>query len=937
MSSLKSSGTSPSSTFFAAIPGGQGTVRMPDLPRPRCLTFLLLFLSLLCCAQKGHPAVAATPKVASTAVGNSWLYLRAVTIVLSGTMSYPATAPLRSRPPGLFSHLGTLALLVSPGGLRTFDLFAAILSLVILAGFIIYLLIVRATKRAGKLESLSRQLQESTDALHESEERFRLLAENVPGVIYLSKGSDRQAIHYLNGAVEQLTGYSKDDFLKGEISLIALCCAADVASIRTEVDSAVAEHRPFHLLYRLKRRTGEWRWIEEFGVGIFQGSTLLHLEGFLSDVTDRKQAEEALRTSEERYRLLFERNLAGVYRCTSDGQILDCNEAFARMCGFASCNEALEHNGWEFFRSSPDRQAALTRLTKLGTLTNFETRLVRKDGRPVWILENASFLKGKDGTVAAIEGTLFDISDRKNAEQMLDRLKRQNELILNSAGEGIHGVDLHGSTTFVNPAAARMLGREVTEMIGRSHHDLLCQSSAVQTGLSPSQCAICATLRDGSPRHLDDATFYRKDGTSFPVESTCSAIRDELGKIVGTVLTFRDITERTHLEEQLRRVQKMEAVGSLAGGVAHDFNNLLTGILGFTDIVLEQVGKEGPLREDVNEIKKAAQRAASVTQQLLAFSRRQILAPQLLDLNTVVADVEKMLRRLIGEDIDLVITRDPGLGRVRADPSQVQQVIINLVVNARDAMPQGGRLALSTATVDLDDGDARRHGTVKPGSYVMLEVTDNGIGMDEQTRSRLFEPFFTTKEKGKGTGLGLATVYGIVSQSGGHISVHSKPGHGATFKIYLPRVAEEIEPPNLERALERTQLASETVLLVEDEESVRLPLGRGLRSLGYTVLAACDGGEALWLSERHPGPIHLLLTDVVMPKMSGPELANGLVPLRPEMTVIYMSGYMDETIVQHGMLDSTVAFLQKPFTQEVLAAKLREVLDAVDLQVPTTP
>jgi two-component system, cell cycle sensor histidine kinase and response regulator CckA len=832
----------------------------------------------------------------------------------------------------LVPHAGALVLFPLPDGLRTFDLLTCILFVAVFVGLIIYLLVEKATERARKRETLSQQLRESKDALHESEERFRLLAENVPGVIYLSKGSDRQAIHYLNGAVEQLTGYPKEDFLRGEISLLALCRASDVPSIQAEIDRALAEHRPFHLLYRLKRRTGEWRWIEEFGVGIFQGSTLLHLEGFLSDVTDRKQAEEALRASEERYRLLFERNLAGVYRCSSDGHILECNEAFARMCGFASCNDALHHNGWQFFRGSPDRQAALTRLKKLGTLTNFETRLDRKDGQPIWVLENASLLKGRNGDLSAIEGTLFDITDRKNAEQMLDQLKRQNELILNSAGEGIQGLDLQGNTTFVNPAAARMLGRDFNDMIGSSHHDLLRQSSAGQAAVSPTQCAICATLRDGSMRHVDDTTFYRRDGASFPVESTCSAIRDERGQIVGAVLTFRDTTERTHLEEQLRRAQKMEAVGTLAGGVAHDFNNLLTGILGFTDIALEQVGKEDPLREDLNEIKKAAQRAASVTQQLLAFSRRQILAPQLLDLNTAVVDVEKMLRRLIGEDIDLVITRDPGLGRVKVDPSQVQQVIINLVVNARDAMPQGGRLTLSTANVDLDEVDARRQGTVKPGSYVMLEVTDTGIGMDEQTRSRLFEPFFTTKEKGKGTGLGLATAYGIVSQSGGHISVRSKLGHGTTFNVYLPRVAEETEPAKLEGTAERTVLGSETVLLVEDEESVRLALRRGLRSMGYTVLAACNGDEALALSDGHPGPIHLLLTDVVMPNMSGPELASRLMPLRPEMMVVYMSGYMDETVGHHGILDSTVAFLQKPFTQEVLAAKLREVLDAVHLQ-----
>ena len=385
--------------------------------------------------------------------------------------------------------------------------------------------------------------------------------------------------------------------------------------------------------------------------------------------------------------------------------------------------------------------------------------------------------------------------------------------------------------------------------------------------------------------------------------------------------------EKTNIEQQLRQAHKMEAIGKLAGGVAHDFNNLVTIITGYSDMLLSRIGPENSTRRELEQIKKAGDRAHSLTRQLLAFSRRQMLQPKVLDLNAVVTNLEPMLQRLIGENIELVIELKPGLGQVKADPGQIEQVIMNLAINARDAMPQGGKLLLDTDNVELDEAYALQHIPTQPGSYVRLAVSDTGCGMDAATQSRIFEPFFTTKEQGKGTGLGLSTVYGIVKQSGGYIWVYSEGGQGTTFKIYLPRVvapADSVPPVTHWSSLPQGR---ETVLLVEDEPEVRWLVRDMLQHLGYTVLEARHGIEAQVLSIQHAGPIHLLITDVVMPQMSGREIAEQLTSEHPETKVLYMSGYTDDAVVRHGVLAAEIAFLQKPFTPEALARKVREVLD----------
>ena len=393
-------------------------------------------------------------------------------------------------------------------------------------------------------------------------------------------------------------------------------------------------------------------------------------------------------------------------------------------------------------------------------------------------------------------------------------------------------------------------------------------------------------------------------------------------------MNSRDVTESRALEEQLRQAQKMEAVGRLAGGIAHDFNNLLTAILGYAQLAAARLKQEDPMRIELSEIEKAGQRAADLTRQLLAFSRKQVLQPRVLNLNEIVGDTDKMLRRLIGEDIEFTTSLKDRLGSVRADTGQIEQVLVNLAVNSRDAMPKGGKLTIETSEVELDESYSAFHFDVQPGPYVLLAVSDTGTGMDAKTLSHVFEPFFTTKEAGKGTGLGLSTVYGIVKQSGGHVAVYSEPGVGTTFKIYLPRV--EGLPERASGSFKRAREAggTETVLVVEDEEAVRRLVCRSLEAHGYKTVPAASASEALLACEKHAGEIHLMLTDVVMPHLSGRELAQRIAALRPRMKVLFMSGYTDNAIVHHGVLDAGMPFLQKPFTPRSVAQKVREVLDA---------
>jgi PAS domain S-box-containing protein len=542
----------------------------------------------------------------------------------------------------------------------------------------------------------------------------------------------------------------------------------------------------------------------------------------------------------------------------------------------------------------------------------------------------ADYLSKTNLTVESLEGAVRHAvalrageQQRRQAEAALRASEERFRALVENSSDALLLIDAEARVTYLAPSSTRHLGWRPDQMVGRSVFDYLHPDDREIVG-----ARLAETLQNPGRLVTAEVRFLHADDSWRIME--CAGVNHIPDPSVGAiVVNARDITDRRKLEEQLRQSQKMEAIGQLAGGVAHDFNNLLTAILGYCNLMLDDIPPEDPLRADLEEIHSAGERAAGLTRQLLAFSRRQMLQPQIVDINTIVQQLEKLLRRLISEDVELVTALAPELPRVRVDPASFEQILVNLAVNARDAMPVGGRLTIETASVELDEAYAIAHVTVRPGRYVMLAVSDTGQGMDAATRARVFEPFFTTKEQGKGTGLGLATVYGMVKQSGGYIWVYSEPGRGTAFKVYLPPAEQRSDAQHEHPGRRQTDTTQgwETVLLVEDEDAVRALAREVLRRHGYVVLEARHGVDAVRVAERHTDAIHLMVTDVVMPHMSGRDLAQRLSTVRPRMKVLFMSGYTDHAVM-HRDLTPGSAFIQKPFTPEAFARAVRTVLDA---------
>jgi two-component system cell cycle sensor histidine kinase/response regulator CckA len=670
----------------------------------------------------------------------------------------------------------------------------------------------------------------------------------------------------------------------------------------------------------LRRGDGEWRVLQMSAAPVPGGELGARRSvTVLLDVTERKQAEDALRSARDYLGNLIGYANAPIIVWDPGRKITLFNHAFERMTGYS----AAEVIGKDLELLFPERSRGESIAQIAGTVEgrrweSVEIPIQCKSGEIRVALWNSANVHGPDGVV--LQATIAqgqDITERKRAEAERERLG----MAIDQAAETVVVTDAAGTILYVNPAFHRTTGYTAEEAVGQNPRIL--KSGKQDPAIYRELWETLAAGKTWSGRLVN----RKKSGEFFTEEATISPVREATGAIVSYVAVKRDITRDLELMDQLLQSQKMESIGRLAGGVAHDFNNILSVILSCAGFALEELREGDPLREEILEIEKGGKRAAALTRQLLAFSRKQLLQPVSLDLNRSLAEMEKMLRRIIGEDVELVQVLAPDLGLTRADSGQVEQVVMNLAVNARDAMPTGGKLTIETSNVTLDEEYAARHAGAKPGSHVMVAVTDSGVGMDERTLARIFEPFFTTKAVGNGTGLGLSTVYGIVQQSGGSIFVHSEIGRGTTFRIFLPR--EQGLATEVASASRATTGAArgETILVVEDDDSLRRITKRTLERAGYHVLTAANGGEGLLTCEQHAGHIHLVLTDVVMPQMNGREFVERLAKVRPGMKVLFMSGYTDETIVHHGVLNPGTQFIGKPFMQADLLARVRGVLD----------
>ncbi|HEV8370231.1 MAG TPA: PAS domain S-box protein [Pyrinomonadaceae bacterium] len=766
------------------------------------------------------------------------------------------------------------------------------------------------------------------EAVKESEARFRTVAVTAADAIITI--DEDSIIHLVNPAAERIFGYTSEEMLGKSLSQLM------PERFRGAHHKAVATYLKTHSKQR------SWEAIEL--PGLDKGGREVPLElsfaeytragkcfftGIARDISGRKRAEKALRESEERFRTLFENAREAIFTCDLSGNFTSINQAGEALTGF-SREETLESNFARVVAPEclPIAREMLSRKGSGDVATTYELELVTKQGRRI-LVEVSSRTLHEDGEPIGVQGSVRDITTQKRDEDALRKSEEQYRVLFDRNPQPMWVYELQTLAFLaVNDAAVRHYGYSRERFLAMTvdaihpHEDV----PALVEELS----------RIDGHCHLGEWRHCVADGKTISVEITADVI-DFANRKAGLVLV-NDITGHKIAEEalrisqaQLQQSQKLEAVGQLAGGVAHDFNNLLTAIGGYTDLTLRRLTDDDPLRSNLLEIKKVTNRAASLTRQLLAFSRKQILEPKVLDLNAVITDMFKMLRRLIGEDVELVADLSTDLGKVKADPGQVEQILMNLVVNARDAMPHGGTVTIETKNVTLDEGYAFHHVPMQPGDYTMLAISDTGLGMDKGTQSHVFEPFFTTKPAGKGTGLGLSTVYGIVKQSGGYVWVYSEVGNGTVFKIYLPRVTSKHHIEKPKSLVVNTSYGKERILLVEDEEIVRRMARMILENHGYSVLEALDVKDALRICLEKGKTIDLLLTDVIMPGMSGRVLSERIADLLPDLPVLYMSGYTDDAIVRNGILDEGICFLQKPFTRESLLAKVREALK-VDVQ-----
>jgi two-component system cell cycle sensor histidine kinase/response regulator CckA len=747
------------------------------------------------------------------------------------------------------------------------------------------------------------------------EEHRSLVEHSLQGLVILQEGR----IVFANRTFAHMIGYDVEELLTMSAQEVrASVHEEDGESIwKRYQDRLKGEPVPERYEFRLTRKDGALLWVEMYAnLAEYQGKPAT--QAAFIDITQRKQAVQALQAERDKAQQYLDITGVIVVALDNQGEVTLINRKGLEVLGYAE-DEVIGKNWFDMFL--PDNVREETRVV-FHKLIAGDTVSVKNNQNPCLTKRGEQRIVAWHNTVVTDEmggiiGTLSsgeDITERIQAEAALRESEEKYRHLFELESDAIFLLDNEtGRILEVNPAASALYGYTREELLQRKNTDMSAEPDQTRK----------ATL-EGRP--LVPVRFHRKkDGTVLAVEITARHFTWQ-GRGVH-VAAIRDITERLRLEEQLRQAQKMEAIGRLTAGIAHDFNNLLTAINGFAELLRLEVAADDPSSDLAEKILASGRRAADLVRQLLAFSRKQILEPRVLNLNNVVPNMGGMLRRIIGEHIEIETILAPDLWTVKVDPTQIEQVIINLAVNARDAMPEGGRLTIETANAFLDETYTASHLEVQPGEHVLLAVSDTGKGMSEEVKTHIFEPFFTTKGAGQGAGLGLATVYGIVKQSGGHIWVYSEENRGTSFKIYLPRARRTSQPGRRSHMVAGIPTGREVILVAEDDENVRDMVRRTLQRQGYTVLDARNGQQALQLFTRYPGPVHLLLTDVVMPGMSGKALAEQLTMIQPSLRVLYMSGYTDNVIVQQGELEAGIAFLQKPLSPAALATKVRQVLD----------
>lgn len=790
----------------------------------------------------------------------------------------------------------------------------------------IYLIASAIRDDAGKTLYVISQIQDITERKdsEKREARYRALIEKSHNAITLWSADG--AILYASPSIARITGRRPEEVVGR--SFLEWIPAEDHAALSASLESFLRQPGATNTAYqRFQHKDGSWRWVESTSTNLLHDPAVEAVVSSFEDITQRKRAEDALHEWKDRYETAILASEQVLYEWNNETNELTWGGSHEQIFGYPheemprtlkECTRLIHPDDWPAFEDEAARVVAT------GKPFMLSYRVRRKDGGIIHVEDRGHFLKDAQGKATRMLGFVADVTEKKQAERALRQWKDRYEDAVRSSNRILYDWNVAANETVYGGAVESMLGYDRADLQGSLDRwlDLIHPDDR-------------ETVRQEMHRHMVAKAPFRmeyrvrrKDGAYIPIQDDGHCRFDPAGNLTGVVGFLSDLTRQRSLEDQLRQAQKMEAVGQLAGGVAHDFNNLLTIITGYSEILLQTMPDDAPSRNFLQEIRNAGERSASLTRQLLAFSRRQMLAPKVLNLNDIVDGMGKLLRRTIGEDIQFSTALSSDLGNVRADPGQIEQVLLNLIVNARDAMPQGGKLTIETRNLTIDNSYSQAHAELPLGEYVLLAVSDTGSGMTADVKRHIFEPFFTTKGPGRGTGLGLAVVHGIVKQSGGEISVYSELGQGSTFKVLLPRIVEAASVEEVTPTASTMPRGNETVLLVEDEDGVRAITRHVLKLCGYDVLEASNGEEALKLVARTQRTFQLVLTDVVMPGIGGRSLVEKLVADRPEIKVLYLSGYTDDAVVRHGILHEQVNFLQKPFTPLALAKKVRAVLDS---------